>query len=31
MNITNTAKEMLEPILNENPGKWLRVVFEGFG
>jgi hypothetical protein len=31
MKITDSAKEMLEPILTENPGKFLRVVFEGFG
>ena len=31
MTITDAAKEMLLPILSENPGKLLRVVFEGFG
>jgi hypothetical protein len=31
MIITDQAKEMLVPILEENPGKLLRVVFEGLG
>jgi hypothetical protein len=31
MTITDQAKEMILPILAENPGKHLRVVFEGFG
>jgi hypothetical protein len=31
MTITDLAKEKLQPILRENPGKLLRVVFEGFG
>ncbi len=31
MKITDAAKTALEPILVENPGKMLRVVFEGFG
>lgn len=31
MEITDAAKEMILPILAENPGKHLRVVFEGFG
>ena len=31
MKITDAAKTALEPILAQNPGKLLRVVFEGFG
>ncbi len=31
MKITETARKALEPILAQNPGKMLRVVFEGFG
>jgi len=31
MKITEAAKTVLEPILAQNPGKLLRVVFEGFG
>jgi len=31
MKITDAARTALEPILSENPGKMLRVVFEGFG
>lgn len=31
MKITDLAKEKLQGILQENPGKFLRVVFEGFG
>lgn len=31
MKITDAAKAALEPILAQNPGKMLRVVFEGFG
>jgi hypothetical protein len=31
MKITDAAKEMILPILEQNPGKSLRVVFEGFG
>jgi len=31
MTITDLAKEKLQAILQENPGKLLRVVFEGFG
>lgn len=31
MKITDAAKAALEPILSQNPGKMLRVVFEGFG
>ena len=31
MTITDLAKEKLVAILDENPGKTLRVVFEGFG
>jgi len=29
--LTDAAKEMILPILEQNPGKTLRVVFEGFG
>jgi hypothetical protein len=31
MKISDAAKAALEPILAQNPGKMLRVVFEGFG
>lgn len=31
MTITDQAKEKLVPILDDNPGKSLHVVFEGFG
>ncbi len=31
MKITDAAKKMILPILDQNPGKTLRVVFEGFG
>lgn len=31
MKISDLAKEKLQPILQENPGKLLRIVFEGFG
>ena len=31
MTITDAAKKMILPILGENPGKQLRVIFEGFG
>jgi hypothetical protein len=31
MKITDAAKTALEPILGQNPGKLLRVIFEGFG
>lgn len=31
MKITDAAKEMIQPVLAQNPGKFLRVVFEGFG
>ena len=31
MKITDAAKKMIIPVLAENPGKSLRVVFEGFG
>lgn len=31
MTITDLAKEKLQAILAENPGKALRVMFEGFG
>ena len=31
MKITDQAREMLGTILAENPGKTLRVVFNGFG
>lgn len=31
MKISDAAKVALEPILAQNPGKMLRVVFEGFG
>lgn len=31
MKITDLAKEKLQEILRANPGKALRVVFEGFG
>ncbi len=31
MKITEEAKKMLSGILEENPGKSLRVVFQGFG
>ena len=31
MKITDAARTALGPILAENPGKMLRVVFEGFG
>lgn len=31
LRITDAAKNKLQGILAENPGKCLRVVFEGFG
>jgi len=31
MQITEQAKERLQQLLGENPGKCLRLVFEGFG
>jgi Fe-S cluster assembly iron-binding protein IscA len=31
MKITEEAKRMLSGILDENPGKSLRIVFQGFG
>ena len=31
LTITETAREQFEQLLQENPGKFLRVVFEGFG
>jgi Fe-S cluster assembly iron-binding protein IscA len=29
--ITDAAKEALKPILEQNPGKMMRIVFESFG
>ena len=29
--ITNAAKEKLGPVLEENPGKFLRIVIRGIG
>ena len=29
--ITDLAKNRLKEVLNNNPGKYLRVFFEGFG
>ncbi len=31
MTITAQAQEKLTGILKENPGKYLRIVFDGFG
>lgn len=31
MQISDRAKEMLQPVLANNPGKMLRLIFEGFG
>ncbi len=31
MKVTDAAREMLKEIIRENPGKCLRVYFEGFG
>ena len=31
MKITDQAREMLQEILREHPGKTLRIVFNGFG
>ena len=31
MLVTEQAREKLQQLLGENPGKCLRVVFEGFG
>jgi hypothetical protein len=31
MKITEKAQEMLLPILQDNPGKLLKIVFQGFG
>ena len=31
LTITETAREQFEQLLQENPEKFLRVVFEGFG
>ena len=31
MQVTEEAGERLRQLLSENPGKCLRVVFEGFG
>jgi len=29
--ITDMAKDKLKEVLNENPGKYLRIVMEGVG
>jgi Fe-S cluster assembly iron-binding protein IscA len=29
--ITDVAKDKLKEVLNENPGKYLRIVMEGVG
>ena len=29
--ITDAAKEKLEPILSDNPGKYLRIILDGVG
>lgn len=31
MKITAAALDALRPILSENPGKLIRVLFQGFG
>ena len=31
VDITDSAKDVLEKVLQENPGKVLRVVVQGFG
>ena len=31
MKVSDAAKTALEPILAQNPGKLLGIVFEGFG
>lgn len=31
IHITDAARDMLQNVLKENPGKCLRIVFEGFG
>ena len=31
MEITDVAKDKLKEVLNENPGKYLRIVMEGIG
>ena len=31
INITDSAKDKLNEVLEKNPGKFLRVVIEGFG
>jgi Fe-S cluster assembly iron-binding protein IscA len=31
MKVTEQAREKLQQLLSENPGKCLRVVIEGFG
>jgi Fe-S cluster assembly iron-binding protein IscA len=31
VNITDTARDKLRELLDKNPGKYLRVAFQGFG
>ncbi len=31
MKITEIAKEKLKEVLKNNPGKYFRVIFEGYG
>ncbi len=31
LTITDTAREKFKELMTEHPGKFLRVVFEGFG
>lgn len=31
MEITDTARNKIEEVLKDNPGKYLRIVMQGFG
>jgi hypothetical protein len=31
INITDMAKEKIEEVLQKNPGKYLRLIVDGFG
>jgi Fe-S cluster assembly iron-binding protein IscA len=31
INISDVAKDKIKELLNKNPGKYLRIVVEGFG
>ena len=31
LNITDGARDKIKELMQEHPGKYLRVIFEGFG